>query len=592
MSLRLGFLALLVAVGLAAEWGAAAEPAVDSDRAIAAHVAAGEFAPALRLAEKTDDANLRDRQLALIATAQRRAGATAAAVQTAGRIVAAGLRADAYADAAIVPLDRGTSAGNSIKNDAQNFGGGAEPDFESVMELITSTVAPPTWTDVGGAGSIKGFANGVYIDAEGLLHKLDRAADAKGALDLLRAEANKPRSDLPVGDMRRVSRLRKVSLPRLERAVAERAALGQAPDDAMRQLAGLARIEYIFVYPETGDLVLAGPAGPTRVDNEGRIMNAESGRPVLQLEDLVVVLRHVLGRDDAMFGCSITPTEGGLAATRRFAEEAGRQKLAAGEKARDKWIAGLRSALGKQKIDVFGIDPQTRVAQVLVEADYRMKLVGLGLEEGVLGVPSYLSSVRVGTDGSLPALDVLRWWFTLDYDAIAATEKRDAFAIRGQGVRVMSENQFLAATGKREGTGESSPANGEFAHNFTKHFADLASKYPVYAELQNLCDAALVAAVIKSEKLDDAAGWEMAWFGDDNRFAVAKSSAPRTVDTVATHRMIGGKHIVAAVSGGVRIEPAKFASRERIQTTKSNSLAGELKSSRPAEDAAEQWWWD
>lgn len=581
MSLRLFFLGVWVAVAaMVAADRVAAEPATP-ERAIAAHLAAGEFAPALRMAEQTGDAAERDRQLALIAGAQRRAGATSAAVQTAGRIAGSALRADAYADAAIVPDER-----------AQNFGGGAEPDFESVMELITSTVAPPTWTDVGGAGSIKGFANGVYIDADGLLHKLDRTADTKGALDLLRAEANAPRSDLPAGDVRRVSRLRKVSLPRLERAVAARAALGHSPDDAMRQLAGLSKIEYVFVYPETGDLVLAGPAGPTRVDNEGRIVNVKSGRPVLQLDDLVVVLRHVLARDDTMFGCSITPTEEGLAATRRFAEEAGRQKLAAGEKARDKWIAGLRSALGKQKIDVFGIDPQTRVAQVLVEADYRMKLVGLGLEEGVLGVPSYMSSVRVGTDGSLPALDVLRWWFTLDYDAIAATEKRDAFALRGQGVRVMSENQFLAATGKRQGTGESSPANGEFAHNFTKHFAELAGKYPVYAELQNLCDAALVAAVIKSDKLDDAAGWEMAWLGDDKRYAVAKSSAPQTVDTVAAHRMIGGKHIVAAVSGGVRIEPAKFASGEQIQTTKSNSLAGELKSSRPAEVAAERWWWD
>lgn len=566
--------ALVAVLAMLAWSGAAAAEERGVDGRIAAHLAAGEFAPAVRLARSSTDPAERDARLARIAAAQRGDGATSAAVTTARYIGDDRLRYDTFAGSAV-----------------GGFGGEEQVDFESIIELVTSTVAPSTWDAVGGQGTLKDFPNGVYVDAQGALHKLAKAANTGGALEALRAENERPRSDLPDGDVRRVSRLRKVSLPRLERAVAERAALGQRPDDAMQLLAGLSRIEYVFVYPQTGDLVLAGPAGPWKVDGEDRIVSAESGRPLLRLDDLVVVLRHVLKREDAVFGCSITPTEEGLAATRRFAEESARKKLPAGEAARKKWLAGLRSALGSQTIDVFGIDPRSRVAHVLVEADYRMKLVGLGLEEGVLGVPSYLANVRVGTDGRLPPLDVLRWWFTLDYDAIESTADRAAFAIRGQGVRVMSENQFLAATGKRQRTGESSPANGEFAHNFTQHFGELATKYPVYAELQNLCDAALVAAIIQSEKLDAAAGWSMAWLGDERRYVVAKGHAPKTVETVAAHRVIGETQIIAAVSGGVRIAPTSFAARDKMRTERDGELTAASKSSQPPQ-AAERWWWD
>ena len=56
----------------------------DVDRRIAAHLDAGEFAPALRLAEATTDPAGRDARLAHIAAAQRGVGARTAAVATAG----------------------------------------------------------------------------------------------------------------------------------------------------------------------------------------------------------------------------------------------------------------------------------------------------------------------------------------------------------------------------------------------------------------------------------------------------------------------------------------------------------------------------
>ena len=42
---------------------------------------------------------------------------------------------------------------------------------------------------------------------------------------------------------------------------------------------------------------------------------------------------------------------------------------------------------------------------------------------------------------------------------------------------------------------QSEPLNAEFAHRFTTHFAALAKKYPVYADLQNIFDLALVASL-------------------------------------------------------------------------------------------------
>ena len=113
----------------------------------------------------------------------------------------------------------------------------------------------------------------------------------------------------------------------------------------------------------------------------------------------------------------------------------------------------LRDTVGRQDIEIFGIDPTSRVASVLVEADYHMKLIGMGLADGVDGVSSYLKSIKLRPGEQPPAMSVLRWWFALKYDAIARSENKDAFELVGQGVRVLSENEMLAEQGQRVHTG-------------------------------------------------------------------------------------------------------------------------------------------
>ena len=69
----------------------------------------------------------------------------------------------------------------------------------------------------------------------------------------------------------------------------------QIPEE-MQMLAGLERIQYVFVYPESGDVVLAGPAGDWIRAAEGNVVSRDSGRPVVKLDDLVVVWRLMLSQ--------------------------------------------------------------------------------------------------------------------------------------------------------------------------------------------------------------------------------------------------------------------------------------------------------
>ncbi len=566
------FAAVLTAVGL----GRFAAPAQGDEplSQIQARLAAGEFAPALAAARSLPGEQ-RDAALGQIAGAQLQAGDRNAALNTASDI-----GGDVYRTRVVQAV-----ASQPIK--PQGAMGGNQVDFDPLMTLIKSTIAPSSWDDVGGTGSVQGFAGGVYVDAQGTLKPLLK--QEKGLeLEGLRLQALKDLRDETSGEARVKSPLRKISLNRLEKQVQLRLAAGRLPSEEMQALAGLQRIQYVLVYPQEGDVVLAGPAGDWTQADEGRLVSRDNGHPVLQLDDLVVIMRHMLRDKEDRFGCSINPTEEGLAKTKEFVEESNKTPLKPGQ--RDAWLGKLKQALGQQDIVVYGVDPRTRVGRVMIEADYRMKLVGLGLEPSIVDVPSYLSSLP--KDAAKQPLDVLRWWFTLNYDSVKTTAGRDAYELSGQGVKVLSENELLTAMGKRVHTGNSNDKNAEFAQNFTTHFAKLAKKYPIYAELQNIFDLALVGALLRAENVPDRANWHFAYFGDPQQFRVQLAAAPKKVDTVVNHRVMDRVNIVAAVSGGVTVEPSVLVQRDAIKIEDSGPLSTYRTNSKPLELPRKAWWWD
>jgi len=540
------------------------------DAMIRAYLRSGEFAPALQLARRAGNRQQSDAWLTQIALAQAAVGARNAALRTAGEISDDRQRSQTLRQLVQQPL---------------GAGGGAEPDFDSLINLLKTTVRPDTWDDGGGPGTVSPFPTGVWVDPQGVLKPLVMQ-EAESRLQQLRSTAAvRGRFDTA----RRRSPLRMISLPRLEKQVQLELAAGRGLDESTHLLAGLQRISYVFAFPETGDLVVAGPAGDWRIDAENRAVSIDTGLPVVRLDDLVVILRHVINSPDGKFGCLITPRAEGLARLQQFLDQSGKKKLQPSE--RRQWLEQLRASLGVQEIEVYGLDPRTRPARIMVEADYRMKLVGMGLEEGVPGVPSYLSLVRLGPGGAPPPMSVLRWWFTLDYQAVVADADRLAFEFRGQGVKVLSENERLTADGQRIHTGTSDELNRQFARNFTQHFPELARKYPVYAELRNICDLALLAALLRAEDLPARCGWTMSLLADADAFPVPLGPAPKQVESVVNYRLIDGRHIVAGVSGGVSCDPARWVAREAIQPAASADLSQRRARAKPAAPA-ETWWWD
>jgi hypothetical protein len=562
-------------VALVALAGAVTARADDAPADLRAQLAAGEFAPARRAIEAAP-ADQRDAGLRQLAVAQAQAGQRDGALAAIGDIGDDQVRNQALGQMAEQPGGMG------------GLGGAPAPDFDSLIDLITATIEPESWDEVGGPGSIEQFPLGVYVDARGAVTRLVEP-DADGHLEALREAFARPVANQ---DVRRASPLRKVSLPRLERAVQLRLAAGQPLDEEMRVLAGLQGIKHVLVYPETGDIVLAGPAGGWRTDAEGRLLGVESGHPVMLLDDLVVLVRQAREGRGAGFTCSITPLVESLAAVKTFLAESAKKPLRPGAAARNKWLKQVRDTLGPQTVEYEGIDPGTRVARVMFEADYRMKLVGIGLEEGTLDVPSYLAMVDVPAGQSPPPLGVLRWWFALDFQSIVAGPRRDVFELRGQGVKVLSENQMLDVRGIRHGTGEADELNQAFAQNFTRHFRQIAQRYPVYADLQNICHLALVAALIQSEDLPARVGWHMTCFGDPAQYQVAIEHAPASVETVINHRMLNQKQILAAASGGVDISSAAYVGGSAIRVEKGNRLDSEYQRGAPVGQPRDSWWWD
>ena len=327
----------------------------------------------------------------------------------------------------------------------------------TVLVGILIAVAGPVRAQQSGANiTVQLPSFGVSVDAEGVL-AVKSVEDAGGQLRAARLAA--AQAALPP-NLLKASKSRRVSLVRLERALAAAVAAGQPADDVMLHLAGLDRLEAVFCYPDSGDLVIAGPAAGWVDDPSGRAVSIASGRPVLLLGDLAVALRTFRpgGGKKIYVGCTIDPPAAGLARLQQFQRtvpssvpEDQREAVAA------QIAAGIEEALGLAEIRVFGISPATHLAAVLVEADYRMKRIGIGLEPPPVAITTFLDAL-----GSSRAHNCRRWWFTPRYQCVQVTDDGLGMALFGESVALNAEDKVVGPDGKLLGGTPPSKASERF----------------------------------------------------------------------------------------------------------------------------------
>lgn len=445
-----------------------------------------------------------------------------------------------------------------------------------------------TNNNTGGGGNnnnnnntnITGGQAGVFVDAQGVLRR-NIVPDPTGMLrrqQVAAAQATLPR------ELASQSELRKVSLTRLEKALV---ANGGMMTDEMRYLAGLLRLQYVFLYPDSGDIVIAGPAEGWAAESDGRMTGLRSGRPVLQLQDLVVALRAFPPSQakTPMVGCSIDPTQEGLAAMQQFLRSTGRYATPA----QTQYLAnGLRSSLGLQKVRIDGVPADTRFAHVLVEADYRMKMIGIGLERPkVRGLTSF---VDLASPSQVSRSALSRWYFVPEYKCIRSSGNGLAMELVGDGVKLVGEQELVSAGGERSASALSSRASKAFVTSFTRAYPQLAAASPVYAELRNLVDMLVAAAYIQHEDMYHKAGWDMAVLGDEGAFPVRLYNAPTQVES-AVNAVWKGNKLMTPIGGGVQIEAEMALDPENVLEDEGSKVAN-LRNQTEVNLAEGQWWWD
>jgi hypothetical protein len=421
------------------------------------------------------------------------------------------------------------------------------------------------------------------VDAQGVL-RTQSVADQG-----LNKERRQAAVEALPGDLRKAVPLRKVALSRLEAELAKRLADGRGIPDELAKLAGLTRVRYVFVYPAEGDtpgeIVLAGPAEPWFTDAVGRARGTETGSPTVLLEDLAAAVRcFAPGQpQDRLVGCSIDPKPEGLAALQKFLRETGRVNPKAGV---DEIVGGMKEALGTQMVSVQGVSPATHFAHVMVEADYRMKLIGIGLEPPPVKLKSW---IELASAGAVAANALQRWYFVPDYQRVRIAEDDLAIELVGEGIKLCGADEVVLPNGQRLGADRANQASKTFTETFTRVYPQIAAKSPVYAQLRCLVDLAVAAAYLQEHDGYGKAGWGAETLRDERAYPIETLSAPREAET-AINAVWRNNRLLTPIGGGVTMYP-------RLALDPPNLLMdeqGEVNTARTAanELPAGVWYWD
>ncbi|QDT06618.1 hypothetical protein K227x_50290 [Rubripirellula lacrimiformis] len=533
---------------------------------VASHLAAGEFAAAAAMVGGMPA----DRQpivLAEIASSQSSSGELAGAESTIRSMNAPAARQQAI-------------------DDIRAAGGASFANFDSLIDLIQTTVVPDTWDLLGGPSSMKEYSQGVYVDPEGTVHACETVA-ASDELENLKVSLLAGRtSAVPDADRWRMpSQLRCVSLRRLLDESNRRRFSGTPLSAAMLHTAGLSDVRFVFLDPRGDDIVIAGQVGGIE-SVDGVLRDRVTTQGALRMDFLITSLASVLSGQK--FGCTIDPTTVGLQRSAAVAADVQADRIPIGKSA-----DALMAALGMQRVEVFGTPGDTSIGYLMVEADRHMKQLALGVHPMPENAMNYLDVTDATIDRGAPNGLLLRLWFTASPRSVRADAERTIFEIAGSPIRLSGENERAMADGAR-GNLTKDFRTEMFVADFNQHFDDIRSKYPVYGSLEAIYQAASVSELLRRSVKTPGHHQLIAQWASTSSSSVSSATmpTPRQVESIAVlHRVRHARqiHHVLIASGGVAVNASATLVGEVANYPSLSSMAN-VPTDRPR--VVQNWWWD
>ncbi len=425
---------------------------------------------------------------------------------------------------------------------------------------------------------------GVEIDANGALSL--SVTDPTGKIRAERAAA--ARRTLP-RDIQQSSDNRKISLRRLAGAISECLDKGQELDSDMVQLAGLRRLEHVFLYPEDNDIIISGPAGGWFEEASGRVVGLDDRQPLVMLDDLITAIRAFGPNDplDKVVLCSIDPTAEGLERYKKLKREIPIKFTAAEWAALPAQMSAvMRDSLGPATVRVHGVPHSSHVAQIMVESDYRMKLIGVGLEPEPVSMVTFIEAI------DRPIGGFQQWWLRPKYDRLVQDPEALSLKIIGQAIELVTDRLDVSAKERLvAGKIRSSAAAKKYANEFSEKYSQIAVNCPVFAQLQTVSDLLVVAGWLKKTDAWRRVGWDGGILFDAELLPEKVLPVPKTAQCVA-NAVTKGDMLVTPVGGGFSITPAISLDDDHLEIDRKSAHFQKLRKKIRMPETDDQWWWD
>ncbi|MDA7978659.1 MAG: DUF1598 domain-containing protein [Pirellulales bacterium] len=252
-------------------------------------------------------------------------------------------------------------------------------------------------------------------------------------------------------------------------------------------------------------------------------------------------------------------------------------------------VRGMQQSLGDQVVSVLGVAPTTHMAKVMVEADYRMKLIGIGLE--------HVAAMRKKTyvDRATPSMvsrnAMARWYFVPDYECVRVAQDGFAMELVGDAVKLVGEDELVNADGSRRSGKRTNRASQMWVKDFTKNYPQMTYPLPVLAQLRNCIDLLVAAAFIKEHDYYGKANWRPGALLSERVLSVEKYNTPKEVAT-AVNAIWKNNTLMTPIGGGVEIQPLEALKNSNLINDKNGSVAATRDQIDVSNLPANRWWWD